>query len=114
MIKQGDAADTVQNALHNVEDRYKDVIILEAAVAELHQMFVDLALLVEKQGEFLDQIEHQVGQASEMISDANTNMVQAIEYQKSIRYKQCILLIIVLVVLGIIGGVIAAKMNGAF
>ncbi len=34
--------------------------MLEASVAELHQMFLDFALLTEQQGELLDQIEYQV------------------------------------------------------
>lgn len=39
----------------------QDVLTLEASIAELHQMFLDFALLVEQQGELLDQIEYQVG-----------------------------------------------------
>jgi t-SNARE complex subunit (syntaxin) len=98
----------------NVEDKYKDVLTLEASVAELHQMFLDFALLTEKQGELLDQIEHQVKEASDYIDQGNQEMVEAIELQKSIRYKQCLMLIIVLVVLGIVAGVIAAKVSGGF
>lgn len=42
----------------------QDVLTLEASIAELHQMFLDFALLVEQQGELLDQIEYQVGQSA--------------------------------------------------
>ena len=83
-------------------------------MAELHQMFLDFALLTEKQGELLDQIEHQVKEASDYIEAGNTELVQAIELQKSIRYKQCLLAIIVLIILGIVAGVIAAKVSGGF
>jgi t-SNARE complex subunit (syntaxin) len=44
-------------------------------VAELHQMFLDFALLTEQQGELLDQIEHQVKEASDFIDQGNTEMV---------------------------------------
>lgn len=98
----------------NVEDKYKDVLTLEASVAELHQMFLDFALLTEKQGELLDQIEHQVKEASDYIDQGNQEMVEAIELQKSIRYKQCLMIIIVIVILGIVAGVIAAKVSGGF
>ena len=37
--------------------KYQDVLTLEQSVAELHQMFLDFALLTEQQGELLDQIE---------------------------------------------------------
>ena len=42
-----------------VADKYKDVLKLEKSVEELHQMFLDMAFLVEQQGEMLDQIEFQ-------------------------------------------------------
>jgi t-SNARE complex subunit (syntaxin) len=97
-----------------VADKYQDVLTLEASVAELHQMFLDFALLTEKQGELLDQIEHQVKEASDYIDQGNTEMVEAIEIQKSIRAKQCCIALVVLAVIGIIAGIIAAKVSGAF
>ncbi len=86
----------------NVADKYQDVLTLEASVRELHQMFVDFALLTEQQGELLDQIEYQVGQASEYIQGANEDLAQSIEYQKQIRKRQLCILIILLVVIGVI------------
>lgn len=84
------------------------MIALEASIAELHQMFLDFAMLTEQQGELLDQIEQQVKNATDYIDDANANMTQAIEYQKQIRHKQCCLLTIVIVIIGIIIGIIFA------
>lgn len=112
VIVQGEAADSIRNAYMNVADKYQDVLTLEASVAELHQMFLDFALLTEKQGELLDQIEHQVKEASDYIDQGNTEMVEAIEIQKSIRRKQCCIAAIVLIVLAIIAGIIAAKVQG--
>jgi t-SNARE complex subunit (syntaxin) len=51
-------------------------------------MFLDFALLTEQQGELLDQIEFQVKQAGDYVEEANVDVHQAIEYQKSIRKKQ--------------------------
>ena len=96
----------------NVVDKYHDVLTLEASVAELHQMFLDFALLTEKQGELLDQIEHQVKEASEYVEQGNKEIGEAIELQKSVRYKQCLCILIVLVIIGIIAGVVAAKATG--
>lgn len=58
-------------------------------MAELAQMFKDFALIVEQQGELLDQIEYQVKAASEYIDEGNVQMTEAIEIQISIRKKQC-------------------------
>ena len=81
-----------------VAGKYQDVLTLEQSVAELHQMFLDFALLTEQQGELLDQIEFQVKQAGDYVEEANVDVHQAIEYQKSIRKKQCWLILIVVVV----------------
>mgnify|MGYP003387823567 CR=1 FL=1 len=90
----------------NAKDKYQDVLTLEASVAELHQMFLDFALLTEQQGEMLDQIEFQIKSASDYIDEGNTNMVQAVELQKSLRYKQCCCLVLIIVILGVLAGLI--------
>ena len=60
-------------------------------------MFLDFALLTEQQGELLDQIEFQVKQAGDYVEEANVDVHQAIEYQKSIRKKQwCVLSAVIL------------------
>jgi t-SNARE complex subunit (syntaxin) len=71
-----------------VAGKYQDVLTLESSVAELHQMFLDFALLTEQQGELLDQIEFQVKQAGDYIEDANVDVYESIQYQSSIRKKQ--------------------------
>jgi t-SNARE complex subunit (syntaxin) len=101
-ILKGSAADPIRNAYMNVADKYQDVLTLEASVKELHQMFVDFALLTEQQGELLDQIEYQVKAASDYIDDANVELVQSIEFQKQIRKRQLCIFCILLVVIGVI------------
>lgn len=85
-----------------VAGKYQDVLTLEQSVAELHQMFLDFALLTEQQGELLDQIEFNVTQATDYVEEANVQTHQAIEYQKAIRKKQCWLILIASVVIGVI------------
>jgi t-SNARE complex subunit (syntaxin) len=71
-----------------VAGKYQDVLTLESSVAELHQMFLDFALLTEQQGELLDQIEYQVKGANDHVESANEEVVEAIVFQKAIRKKQ--------------------------
>mmetsp|Transcript_7695 Transcript_7695/g.10296 ORF Transcript_7695/g.10296 Transcript_7695/m.10296 type:complete len:330 (-) Transcript_7695:117-1106(-) len=87
-ILAGGVADPIKTAYQNVAGKYQDVLTLEQSVAELHQMFLDFALLTDQQGELLDQIEHQVKSAADYIEDANVDVHEAIEYQKKIRKKQ--------------------------
>lgn len=77
-----------RNAYATVAGKYQDVLTLEASVAELHQMFLDFALLTEQQGELLDQIEFQVKSAGDYIEQANEEVVEAIEISKKVRKKQ--------------------------
>jgi t-SNARE complex subunit (syntaxin) len=107
-ILKGEAADSVRNMYMNVADKYQDVMTIEQSVAELHQMFIDFALLTEQQGELLDVIEFQVKAASDYIDEGNSEMVKAIEIQKNIRKQQCCMLITLLVIIGIVVGFIVA------
>jgi len=92
------ANNEVVEAYSQAADQYQDVLRLEESMQELHQMFVDFALLTEQQGELLDQIEYQVHAASEYITDGNDDLEVAGDYQKSIRKKQCCVILIILVI----------------
>lgn len=85
-----------------VAGKYQDVLTLEQSVAELHQMFLDFALLTEQQGELLDQIEFQVKQAGDYVEEANLDIHQAGEYQKAIRKKQCWIILIAVIAIVVI------------
>ena len=101
-ILSGGVNDQIKTQYRAVAGKYQDVLTLEASVAELHQMFLDFALLTEQQGELLDQIEYQVRSAADYVEDANVDVYEAIEYQKKIRKKQCWILLIVVVLIIII------------
>lgn len=101
-ILAGGVNEAITNTYQNVAGKYQDVLTLESSVAELHQMFLDFALLTQQQGELLDQIEFQVHSAAEHVESGNIEVYEAIEYQKKIRQKQCWIIGIVLVVVVII------------
>lgn len=101
-ILAGGVNDQVKTSYAKVAGKYQDVLALEQSVAELHQMFLDFALLTEQQGELLDQIEFQVKQAGDYVEDANVDVYEAVEYQRKIRKKQCWIMLIVVVVAVII------------
>lgn len=98
-ILSGGVNDQIKTQYRQVAGKYQDVLTLEASVAELHQMFLDFALLTEQQGELLDQIEYQVRTAADYVEDANVDVYEAIEYGKKIRKKQCWIILIVVVLI---------------
>lgn len=101
-ILAGGINDTVKTTYAKVAGKYQDVLALEQSVAELHQMFLDFALLTEQQGELLDQIEFQVKQAADYVEDGNVDLYEGIEYQKKIRKKQMWIILIVVIAMVIV------------
>jgi len=101
-ILAGGVNDQIKTTYAKVAGKYQDVLTLEQSVTELNQMFLDFALLTEQQGELLDQIEFNVTQATDYVEEANVETHTAIEYQKSIRKKQCWIILIVTVATAVI------------
>ncbi|KAG9354831.1 hypothetical protein JZ751_001544 [Albula glossodonta] len=74
-----------RQALNEIESRHKDIIRLESSIKELHDMFVDMAMLVETQGEMINNIEKNVTNAVEYIGHAKEETKKAVRYQKKAR-----------------------------
>jgi len=87
-----------EDALKDVQDKHKDIQKLESSIQELHQLFVDLSVLVESQGEMLDNIENSVSTSLAYTKTGVQELEKANEYAKKSRKKMCILIIIFLVV----------------
>merc|ERR1712087_1097085 len=68
-VLAGSINDEIKTTYAKVAGKYQDVLTLEQSVAELHQMFLDFALLTEQQGALLDQIEHNVTQATDYVEE---------------------------------------------
>ena len=57
----------VAETLAAIQERHTEVMQLEKQLMDLHQIFLDMGVLVESQGEMLNNIEAQVRQTSELI-----------------------------------------------
>ncbi|KAG5600877.1 hypothetical protein H5410_032247 [Solanum commersonii] len=86
-----------------IQDRHDAAKEIERSLLELHQIFLDMAVMVEAQGEKMDDIEHHVVNAAQYVNDGAKNLKTAKKYQKSSRKCMCIgvivLLILILVVI---------------
>ncbi|XP_049815578.1 syntaxin-1A isoform X2 [Schistocerca nitens] len=103
VFTQGIIMETQQakQTLADIEARHADIIKLENSIRELHDMFMDMAMLVESQGEMIDRIEYHVEHAVDYVQTATQDTKKALRYQSKARRKK-ILLIICLVVVAII------------
>ncbi|XP_076369436.1 syntaxin-1A-like isoform X2 [Tachypleus tridentatus] len=91
-----------KQTLEDIEARHADIIKLEKSIKELHDMFMDMAMLVESQGDLVDRIEYQVQQSGDHVEGARTQLVQAQEYQRRARRKKIILFVIGIILLTIL------------
>lgn len=100
-------------ALAEIQDRHKEIQALEKSLLELHEMFVDMALLVESQGEMIDRIEFAVEQSHNHVRHAVKDIVVAHQLAKKSRKKCICILILIILVLAISAAVIAGSVSGA-
>lgn len=79
--------DTAQmrQTLADIEARHADIKKLEQSIFELHEMFVDMANLVEGQGELIDRIEFHVGKAVEYVKAGTEDTRKALKLQREAR-----------------------------
>ena len=52
-ILQGPGHASARNALADIQEKHRDIMKLEASIAELHQLFLDMSVLVESQARSL-------------------------------------------------------------
>jgi len=85
------ADQTALNAYADVQSKHEELIKLESSIREVHQLFMDMAILVEQQGELLDNIEDIVSHASTYVESGVVQLEKAKDLQKKMRKKMCCL-----------------------
>ena len=91
-LVQGDRQkDKATLALVHIKEQHRDIIELEQSIAELYQIFVDMANLVDAQGEMIDQISYNVDQAAAWTGEAIKELKKARQYKTKERKKCCAL-----------------------
>ncbi|XP_053091578.1 syntaxin 3b isoform X3 [Pangasianodon hypophthalmus] len=100
-----------KQALSEIESRHKDIVRLESSIKELHDMFLDIAMLVESQGDIIDNIEANVSKTVDHVAVAKIETKKAVRYQSKARKKVVIIVCVVLVLLGIIALIIGLSIG---
>ncbi|KYO39574.1 syntaxin-2 isoform B [Alligator mississippiensis] len=100
-----------RQALNEIESRHKDIMKLESSIRELHDMFMDMAMFVETQGEMINNIEKNVMNASDYVEHAKEETKKAVKYQSKARRKMMFIIICVTVLLVILGIILATTFS---
>ncbi|XKL68426.1 hypothetical protein PGB90_003917 [Kerria lacca] len=106
VFTQGIIMETQQarQTLADIEARHADIIKLENSIKELHDMFMDMAMLVENQGEMIDRIEYHVEHAVDYVQTATQDTKKALKYQSKARRKKIAIMICLVILVLILGG----------
>ncbi|XP_044465819.1 syntaxin-132-like isoform X2 [Mangifera indica] len=88
----------VLNTLEEIQERHDAVKEIEKKLLDLHQVYLDMAVLVEAQGEILDNIESQVTNAVDHVNMGTDALRVAKSMQKKSRKCMMIAIILLLVI----------------
>lgn len=92
----------VEQTVDAIERRHLAVLQLEQQILEIQELFRDLAILVDLQGQSLDTVERHIQHANNNVEHGAINLEAAAEYQQKARKRRCCLLIICLCILLVI------------
>jgi t-SNARE complex subunit (syntaxin) len=79
----------VSQAIVNLKEQHRDIMILEQHILELHQIFIDISTLIEAQDTIVDSIEYQTSQATIWTGKATNDIKDADKYVKKSRTRCC-------------------------
>nr|XP_033489098.1 syntaxin-3a isoform X3 [Epinephelus lanceolatus] len=100
-----------KQALSEIESRHKDIVRLESSIKELHDMFVDIAMLVESQGGMIDRIESNMDQSVGFVERAVADTKKAAKFQQEARRKVVIIIVVVLILVGLLALIIGLSVG---
>jgi len=104
VLNQAMTSENLEEMVLDIQNRHSDILKLEHQVNEVQELFLDLANLVNIQGQTIDNIDSNIQQAFHHTENAAESVREAEVYQTKARKRQCCLLVIVLVILMVILG----------
>ncbi|CAI8595158.1 unnamed protein product [Vicia faba] len=87
----------IMDTLAEIHERHEAVRDVERKLLDLQQIFMDIAVLVDAQGDMLDNIESQVSSAVDHVQQGNNTLQKAKKLQRNSRKWMCIAIMILLI-----------------
>jgi len=98
LVEESITDDVVQD----IQARHTDILRLEHEIMEVHELFRDLATLVDLQQESLDIIENRIANAKDYTEHAVEELEVAVTHQNAARKKSCCLFLILIAIVIVI------------
>ena len=87
--------------LNDIQDRHADILKLEHSIKELHELFMDMAMLIDNQGDLPDRIEYHVEKGNQHIIVSGKALGKAKEFRSKAHRKQLMIFCPIIAVLTI-------------
>ncbi|XP_054843666.1 syntaxin-11 [Eublepharis macularius] len=79
-----------RSALNEIETRHKELMKLECRIREVHELFLQVALLVEEQADTFNVIEFNVQNVADYVGEAKGEVRRALEYRRKHPFRTII------------------------
>lgn len=76
-------------AMCEIKGRHKELVELEARLKAVHELFLQMAMLVEEQGSMINNIEANVCKTEEYVEKINVHIKRALQYKRKNPFRQC-------------------------
>ncbi|KAH8114487.1 syntaxin [Phellopilus nigrolimitatus] len=101
-----------QSAYREVQQRHEEIKRIEKTLVDLAQLFTDMSVLVEQQGDIVNVIEDNTEKAGANIEAGQGFTARAVISARGYRNKRWICLALTLIILIILGAVIGCEVSG--
>lgn len=95
----GTAHSKVQNAVSDIQNKYAAILQLENSVNDLLELFSEMALLIERNGELIDKVEMNFDDANNYVEQTEATLRNTTEiHKKNDKIACCVMLTFVIVI----------------
>ncbi|KAI9303636.1 t-SNARE [Cunninghamella echinulata] len=100
-LMQAGRTSQARAVLSEVQERHEDIKRIEKTILELHQLFLEMSMLIENQGETVNQIQEHTETTAGQIEEGNKFVSKAIKSARATRAKKwcCFFLVIIICVM---------------
>ena len=77
----------IKNSVEDIQNKYKAILKLEQDVNECYELFQELAIMIQAQGEILDNIENNIEDANDYMEQAQVHLKSAKELHEDTKSK---------------------------
>ncbi|KAL4635703.1 syntaxin-19-like [Arapaima gigas] len=81
-------ANITRAQLSEIEQRHKELVSLESNMRELRDLFLEIYMLVEEQGEHIENIQANVQKTQDYLATSNEKFKMAVKYKKKNPFKK--------------------------